>query len=62
VLTLADRGCRVVSATNPPQSFISVFYTGAAISLIGRVDPVTHPQHLRKNLVAPGIEPGPLDL
>jgi hypothetical protein len=25
VPTLADRGCRVVSATNPPQSLISVF-------------------------------------
>jgi hypothetical protein len=25
VPTLADRGCRVVSATIPPQSFISVF-------------------------------------
>jgi hypothetical protein len=25
VLTLADKGCRVVSATIPPQSLISVF-------------------------------------
>jgi hypothetical protein len=25
VRTLADRGCRVVSATNPPQSLILVF-------------------------------------
>jgi hypothetical protein len=32
VPTLADRGCSVVSATIPPQSLISVFYTGAAIS------------------------------
>jgi hypothetical protein len=33
VPTLADRGCRVVSATIPPQSLISVSSTGAAISL-----------------------------
>jgi hypothetical protein len=33
VPTLADRGCRVVSATNLPQSLISVFYTGAATVL-----------------------------
>jgi hypothetical protein len=33
VPTLAGRGCRVVSATIPPQSLISVFSTGAAISL-----------------------------
>jgi hypothetical protein len=26
--TLADRGCRVVSATIPQQLLISVFYTG----------------------------------
>jgi hypothetical protein len=33
VPTLADRGCHVVSATILPQSLISVFYIGAAISL-----------------------------
>jgi hypothetical protein len=32
VPTLEERGCSVVSAI-PPQSFISVFYTGDAISL-----------------------------
>jgi hypothetical protein len=32
------------------------------ISTRGRVDPVPDPLHLRKNLVAPGNEPGSLDL
>jgi hypothetical protein len=51
---------------NPPQSLISVFYTGAAISLKyyphEAVEPVPDPLLLRKNLVALGIEPGPLHL
>jgi hypothetical protein len=30
VPTIADRGCDVFSPAEPPQSLISVFYTGAA--------------------------------
>jgi hypothetical protein len=69
VPTLAGRGCRVVSATNPPQSLISVLYNGSANSVEYLL---SYPheaewtpfqtQFFSENLVTPGIEPGPLDL
>jgi hypothetical protein len=34
---LADRGCRVVSATIPPQSFILVFYTGFEYRILFKI-------------------------
>jgi hypothetical protein len=62
---LADGGCRVVSATNPHGPFISVFYTGVAISL---KELLNYPHeaewtpfqthYFSENLVASGIEPG----
>jgi hypothetical protein len=70
VPTLADRGCRVVSATIPPQSLIFGFLDRSRyfheiapqLSSRGGVDPLPVPRLLRKNLVAPGIEPGHLNL
>jgi hypothetical protein len=49
VPTLADRGCHVVSATNPPQSLISIFETAPQLSSWGWVDPVPDPLLLRKS-------------
>jgi hypothetical protein len=63
VPTLADRGCRVVSVN---FSFLdrSHYFLEIAPQLSSRgwVDPVPDPLLLRKNLIAPGIEPRPLDL
>jgi hypothetical protein len=70
VPTLADRGCRVVSATIPPTVVNFGFLDRSRYSLEiapqlssrGWVNPVPDPLLLRKNLVAPGIQPGPLNL
>jgi hypothetical protein len=69
VPTLADSGCRVVSATNPPVvnfGFLDrsryFLETVPQLSSWGWVDPVPDSLLLRKNLVAAGIEPGPLNL
>jgi hypothetical protein len=67
---LNSRGCRVVRATIPPQSLNSVFYTGPAISFKYLLNyhheaewtPFQTYYFSEKNLVAPGIEPRPLDL
>jgi hypothetical protein len=69
VLTSADRGWYVVSATDPHGSILGfldrsryVFFTVAPqLYSVGWVDPAPEPL-LPENLVAPGIEPGPLDL
>jgi hypothetical protein len=58
----------VVSAADPPRPFISVFYTGAATFLsssstfmLTRLNETrSKPAATQKNVVAPGMEPGPL--
>jgi hypothetical protein len=70
VPTLADRGCRVVSATNSTAvdfGFIdrSRYFLEIApqLSIITRLSgPRSRPTIPQKNLIAPGIEPGPLNL
>jgi hypothetical protein len=62
--------CRVVSVTNPyghilgllVRSRYSFFQVAPQLYPRGWVDPVPDQIILKKNLVAPGIEPGPLAL
>jgi hypothetical protein len=54
--TLADRGCRVVSATDPRSRYFSI-QVAPQLSSRGLVYPVqTH--YFSENLIAPEIEPG----
>jgi hypothetical protein len=69
VSTFADRGCHLVSVTNPYCRNLG-FYTGAAtfsskylLSCIHEAEWTPFQTHyFSDNLVAPGIEPGHLDL
>jgi hypothetical protein len=69
VPTSAHRGCRVVIVTDLHGRILEFldrrryFFFQVAPQLYSRgwVDPVPDP-HLSEDLVAPGIEPGPLDL
>jgi hypothetical protein len=69
VPTFAHRGCCVVSKTDPygrifgflDRSRYFFFQLAPQLYSRGRVNPVPDPLPL-KNLVAPGIVPGPLDL
>jgi hypothetical protein len=63
-------GCSVVDAPDPPWPLISVFYTGAAILSFKLLLIYLHEVEwspiqthwYSENLLAPGIEPGPLGL
>jgi hypothetical protein len=67
--TFVDRGCHVVSLTDP-YAVLSVFYTGAATFFFKQLLSCTHEaewtpfqtHYFSESLVAPGIELGPLDL
>jgi hypothetical protein len=69
VPTLTDRGCHVVSVTDPFVVF-SAFYTGAATFFLKQLLNCTHvaewtpflTHYFPENLVAPRIEPGPMAL
>jgi hypothetical protein len=66
--TFADRGCHVVSVTDPycrilgflDRSRYFLYQVAPQLYLRGWVDPVPDP--LRFYVVVPGIEPGPPDL
>jgi hypothetical protein len=61
--TFADRGCHVVSVTDPYGSILAFLDRSRYFSIRysrGWVDPVPDPLHFF--LVVPGIEPGPPDL
>jgi hypothetical protein len=69
VPTFADRGCHVVSVTDPSARILGIldrsryfiFQVARQLNLRGWVDPFqTH--YFSENLVVSGIEPGPLDL
>jgi hypothetical protein len=69
VPTFADRGCHVVTVKDPYGRDL-VFLTGAATFFIEKLLSCTHEaewipfqtHYFSENLVAQGIEPGPLDL
>jgi hypothetical protein len=57
--TFADRGCHVVSVTDPHGRILG--FLARSRYFFFQVAPELY-QEAEKNLVGPGIEPGPLDL
>jgi hypothetical protein len=69
VPTFADRGCHVVSMTDPYGRILgfldrsSYFSSEQLLNCTHEAEWTPfHTHHFSENLVAPGIEPGPLDL
>jgi hypothetical protein len=69
VPNFADRGCRVVSVTDPYGRIIEFldrsrfFFSSSSSTVLTRLSgPRSRPTTSQKNLVAPDIEPGPVDL